>query len=83
MNKYWLLMNHLQQKNPGEDFSNRPEWQEALAEVEVSQGVSWGERVVQGLTRLFAPHLGTESDEILLWLIGQRDRTPFFRAGGW
>jgi len=55
MNKYWLLMNHLQQKNPGEDFSNRPEWQEALAEVEVSQGVSWGERVVQGLTRLFAP----------------------------
>lgn len=55
MNKYWLLMDHVQRQNSGEDFSSRPEWQEALAEVEAQQGVGWGERIVQGLSRLFAP----------------------------
>lgn len=54
MNKYWLLMDHLQRQNSGEDFSSRPEWQEALAEVEAQQGIGWGERIVQGLGRLLA-----------------------------
>ncbi|MBP7999015.1 MAG: hypothetical protein KA314_06590 [Chloroflexi bacterium] len=55
MNKYWLLMNHLQQKNQGEDFSDRPEWQDAVAEAEAQQEMGWGEWIVQGLAGLFAP----------------------------